>query len=102
MNTKQEGERILLHTCKLSKLSIQKEDYDDYLDNFSKIIDLANKMKDVNTDNVEPYRQSNTQYSRLRPDDKPGCLPIEIIQDVSPYLTSTNLLEVPIVIQEKS
>ena len=102
MNIKQESERILLHTCKLSKLSIKEEDHDSYLDNFSKIMELVNKLQDVNTENVEPYRQSNANYTQLRLDGKPNCLPIETIKDVSPYLTPTNLLEVPIVIQEKS
>ena len=102
MNTKQEGERILLHTCKLSKLSIKEEDHVSYLDNFNKIMELVNKLQDVNTESVEPYRQSNANYTQLRLDGKPECLSIETIKDVSPYLTPNNLLEVPIVIQEKS
>jgi len=52
----------------LARLGIDKDDIESYANDLSGILDLMNRMSELNTDNIEPMAHPMDQVQRLRDD----------------------------------
>lgn len=62
---KSEVKRII----KLSSISHSENEISSYINDLSKIVDLFDRLKHVNTDNIEPLYNVNNDNLRLRKDE---------------------------------
>ncbi len=56
------------NTAELSKLGITEEEAEDFMKDFSKILDYVDQLKTVDTDGVEPTYHVSSKIQPLRED----------------------------------
>lgn len=57
------------HIANLSKLNFNEDEMEDFTVKFSKIIEYVEKLKEVDTENIEPTYQVNPNYQFMREDE---------------------------------
>ncbi|MEW8973389.1 MAG: Asp-tRNA(Asn)/Glu-tRNA(Gln) amidotransferase subunit GatC [Tissierellaceae bacterium] len=67
----------ILHMAELAKLSISDDEMDRYVDNLNKMIEVVDKIKELDTDNSEPNYNVNNLINPLREDEIKESLPSE-------------------------
>ena len=70
----------------LARLGIDKQDVAAYANDLSGMLDLMNKMSEVNTDDVEPMAHPMDQAQRLRTDDVTESNHREAFQAIAPQV----------------
>ena len=56
------------YIAKLARLAIKDSEIPNYAKNFSNIINVVEKIKSANTDNIEPMAHALELSQRMRPD----------------------------------
>lgn len=67
----------ILHMAELAKLSISDDEMGRYVDNLNKMIEVVDKIKDVDMDNIAPNYNVNNLINPLREDEIKESLPSE-------------------------
>ena len=70
----------------LARLGIDRQDVATYANDLSGMLDLMNKMSEVNTDDVEPMAHPMDQAQRLRTDDVTESNHREAFQAIAPQV----------------
>lgn len=60
------------HIAKLARIELSEKDEERFKRDLSSILDFVNKLKEVNTDNVEPLYQTTGIVNSTRPDESRG------------------------------
>ena len=60
----------VLHIANIAKLKISDEEMDPFMEKFNQIIKFAEKIKEVDTENVEPLYQVNEDTYGLKYDEE--------------------------------
>ncbi len=68
---------IVQKTAHLARLSFEEEKEEQMIEDLQKMVDWIDKLKEVNTDNVEPLISMSSEQNRFREDDLTENLPRE-------------------------
>lgn len=60
------------HIVKLARIELSGKEEEKFKGELSSILDFVNKLKEVNTDNVEPLYQTTGIVNSTRPDESRG------------------------------
>ena len=64
----------VLHITDIAKLKISDEEINPFIEKFDKIIEFVEKIKEVDTENVEPLYQVNEDNYLLKDDEEDQIL----------------------------
>lgn len=67
----------VLEMVELAKLSISEAELDRYVDNLNQMIEVVDKIKEVDTEDLEPNYNVNNLINPLREDEIKESLPRE-------------------------
>ena len=67
----------VLEMAELAKLSISEAELDRYVDNLNQMIEVVDKIKEVDTEDLEPNYNVNNLINPLREDEIKESLPRE-------------------------
>ncbi|WP_462252719.1 Asp-tRNA(Asn)/Glu-tRNA(Gln) amidotransferase subunit GatC [Ekhidna sp.] len=68
---------IVQKTAHLARLSFEEEKEEQMIEDLQKMVDWIDKLKEVNTDNVEPLISMSSEQNKFREDDTTENLPRE-------------------------
>ena len=68
---------IVQKTAHLARLSFEEEKEEQMIEDLQKMVDWIDKLKEVNTDNVEPLISMSSEQNKFRKDDTTENLPRE-------------------------
>jgi len=92
--TKEEIQKI----ASLARLEIKDSEITNHAKNFSNIINIVEKIKEINTENIEPMAHALDLYQRMRKDQVTETNERELLQKTAPKVAD-GLYLVPQVIE---
>jgi aspartyl-tRNA(Asn)/glutamyl-tRNA(Gln) amidotransferase subunit C len=88
----------VLHVAKLSRIEVSETDIEKLSTDMAKIVELVEKINEVDTTNVEPLSNVQELESVMRDDIAGAMLPIDTIKKLAPKFESGHIV-VPAVIE---
>lgn len=92
------SKKQILHTAKLAKLSLQKDELDAITDEMGKIVTFVEQINEPDSSKTEPLSSVMEEYQTLRKDEPGTSLPIEDTETNAPEFENGHFV-VPAVIE---
>lgn len=92
-------QKVIKKIAHLARLDISEQDIPQYKSNLTKILELVDKISDINTENLEPMAHPLEQQTQpLRPDEVTETNMRDTFQNIAPQ-TEAGVYLVPKVIE---